>query len=233
MKLLVLGGTAEARQVAEATGAVLSLAGATRKPLAMPHRVGGFGGVAGLVGYLQAEGFTAIIDATHPFAAQMSRHAYEASAQCGLPLLRLARPPWPEQPAWQMVESLSAAAAALPSHARAFLTVGSQSLAPFLPRDDVWFLSRSIEPAAQSPVNGTAILQRPPFSLQTELALMAAHNITHLVSKNAGGEATAAKLTAADALGLQVIMVKRPRLPAVLTVETVAQAVKWVENIGE
>ncbi len=233
MKLLVLGGTAEARQVAEATGAVLSLKGATRNPLATPHRVGGFGGISGLVGYLQAEGFTAIIDATHPFAAQMSQHAYEASAQCGLPLLRLARPPWPEQPAWQMVESLTAAAAALPSGARAFLTVGSQSLGPFLSRDDVWCLSRSIEPAAQAPTHGTTILQRPPFSLQAELALMTTHNITHLVSKNAGGKATAAKLTAAATLGVQVIMVKTPRLPAVLTVETVAEAVKWVENSGD
>ncbi len=233
MKLLVLGGTAEARQLAEATGAVLSLAGATRKPLTMPHRTGGFGGVAGLVDYLRAEGFTAIIDATHPFAAQMSHHAYQASAQCGLPLLRLARPPWPEQPAWQMVDSLAAAAAALPSGARVFLTVGSRSIPPFLARDDVWFLSRSIEPAAQTPANGTVILQRPPFSLQAELALMAAHKITHLVSKNAGGKATAAKLTAAEALGVQVIMVKTPRLPAVLTVETVAEAVKWVENPGE
>lgn len=233
MKLLVLGGTAEARQLAQATGVVLSLAGTTRKPLTTPHRVGGFGGVSGLVSYLRAEGFTAIIDATHPFAAQISRHAYEASAQCGLPLLRLARPPWPVQPAWRMVESLSAAAAALPSGARAFLTVGSQSLGPFLPRDDVWFLSRSIEPAAQTPTHGTAILQRPPFAPHAELALMTTHNITHLVSKNAGGKATAAKLTAAAALGVQVIMVKTPRLPAVLTVETVAEAVKWVENLGE
>jgi len=233
LKLLVLGGTAEARQVAEATGAVLSLKGATQKPLTTPHRVGGFGGVSGLVSYLQAEGFTAIIDATHPFAAQMSRHAHVASAQCGLPLLRLARPPWPEQPAWQMVKNLSAAAAALPQGARAFLTVGSQSLGPFLLRDDVWFLSRSIEPAAARPSHGTAILQRPPFSLQAELALMTTHNITHLVSKNAGGKATSAKHTAAAALGVQVIMVKTPRLPAALTVETVAEAVKWVENLGE
>ncbi len=233
MKTLILGGTAEARQLGQALGpsATLSLAGVTRKPVLTPHRVGGFGGVQGLAAYLQAEGFHAVVDATHPFAEQMSQNAFDACMLCGLPLLRLARPPWPEAPKWQVVANLSAAADALPEGARVFLSVGRQSLAPFLGRAGIWCLTRSIEPPLHAPF-GVVILQRPPFSLANELDLMVTHRITHLVSKNAGGTATEAKLAAAKELGVQVIMVKRPRLPAVLTVETVAQAVKWVENLG-
>ena len=234
MKALILGGTAEARQLAQALGpsAMLSLAGVTQRPVLTSHRAGGFGGVQGLAAYLQAEGFQAVVDATHPFAAQMSQNAFDACTQCGLPLLRLARPVWPEAPTWQVVASLSAAAEALPEGARVFLSVGRQSLAPFLGRAGIWCLARSIEPPLHAPF-GVVILQRPPFSLANELELMTKHRITHLVSKNAGGKATEAKLAAAKELGVQVIMVKRPRLPAVLTVETVAQAVKWVENLGE
>jgi len=235
LKVLVLGGTAEARQLVDALGAAatLSLAGVTRTPLSMPHRVGGFGGVEGLAAFVRKEGFGGIIDATHPFAAQMSRNAFEAARALGMPLLRLERPAWPSVLAWREVEDLAAAASALPIGARVFLTVGSLSLGAFTARDDIWCLTRSIEPPVQLPPNGEVVLQRPPFSLQNELDLMARYKITHLVSKNAGGAATRAKLGAAAQSGVQVIMVKRPRLPTVLTVETVAEAVKWVENLGE
>jgi len=235
LKILVLGGTAEARQLVAALGdaATLSLAGLTRTPLSMPHRVGGFGGAGGLAAFLQREGFEGIIDATHPFAARMSRNAFEAAAALGMPLLRLERPAWPKEPAWLEVDDLVAAAKALPAGARVFLTVGSLSLGAFVARDDIWCLSRSIEAPAHPPANGEVLLQRPPFTMQNELAIMSRHKITHMVSKNAGGAATRAKLEAALQSGVQVIMVKRPRLPAVLTVETVAEAVKWVENLGE
>ncbi len=235
MKVLVLGGTAEARQLVEALGdvATLSLAGVTRKPLSGPHRVGGFGGAEGLAAFLRREGFDGIIDATHPFAAQMSRNAFDAATALGVPLLRLERPAWLKAPAWREVEDLAAAAKALPAGARVFLTVGSLSLDTFAARGGIWCLTRSIEPPTQPPPHGEVVLQRPPFSVQNELELMVRHKITHLVSKNAGGEATRAKLEAAAQSGVQVIMVKRPRLPEVLTVETVVEAVKWVENLGE
>lgn len=149
-----------------------------------------------------------------------------------MPLLRLERPAWPYEPEWLEAKSLSGAAKAIPAGARVFLSVGRQSLGAFGGRGDVWSLTRSIEPPLQAPF-GEVISQRPPFSLQNELDLMVTHNITHLVSKNAGGEATRAKLDAANQLGVKVIMVKRPRLPEVLTVETAAEAVKWVKNLGE
>ncbi len=233
MTVLVLGGTAEARDLCASLGAraVLSLAGATKAPLAHPHRVGGFGGSAGLAAYLRGAGIGAVIDATHPFAARMSAHAFAATKALDMPLLRLERPPWPRRPEWQEVADLGAAAMAIPAAARVFLSVGSRSLGPFLGRGDMWCLTRSIEPPANRPPHGEVVLQRPPFALEGELALMRRHKISHLVSKNAGGAATSAKLEAAAALGVQVIMVNRPRLPAVLTVETVAQAVKWVENL--
>ena len=234
MKTLVLGGTAEARHLSEVLGhtAVLSLAGMTRTPLSTPHRVGGFGGVEGLKAYIQQEDIQCIIDATHPFAAQMSRNAFKAQQALGVPLLRLERPPWVPAPTWLMVNDLLQAAAAIPLGARAFLSVGSQSLSAFLGREDMWYLTRSIEPPSQAPRHGICLLQRPPFLLADEKALMKTHQITHLVSKNAGGAATQAKLEAAASLGVNVIMVKRPRLPAVLTVETVAEAVKWVGKLG-
>ncbi len=232
MTLLILGGTLEARRLAEALGdrAVLSLAGSTKAPVLTPHRCGGFGGAEGLAQYMQRENITALIDATHPFAAGISHNAVRAAARTGLPLLRLSRPAWPLDPAWQMVDNLVLAAEALPTGARVLLTVGSRSLQPFIPRADVWFLTRSIEPAAQNPPQGLSLLQRPPFSLADEISLMQDHKISHLVSKNSGGRATGAKLEAAKALNIRVIMVNRPQLPAALEVATVAQALNWVES---
>ena len=235
MTILILGGTAEARALSAelGVGAVLSLAGVTKKPLANPHRTGGFGGVEGLAGYLQAKNIQGVIDATHPFAAQMSQNAYDATIRLKLPLLRLERVPWPRAPEWKNVASLQDAATAIPTKARVFLSIGSQSINPFIAREDIWCLTRSIEPPESLPPHGEAVLQRPPFTLESELTLMRRHKISHLVSKNAGGAATFAKLKAAATLGIQVIMVKRPPLPEVLTVETVPEAVKWVENLGD
>ncbi len=233
MKVLILGGTAGGRALARALGAeaVLSLAGVTAAPLSAPDRVGGFGGAAGLADYLEMENFDALIDATHPFAAQISHNAAKAARATGLPLLRLQRPPWPIEPGWTEAPDLDAAAAMLPAGARVFLSVGSRSLGPFLARGDLWFLTRSIVAPGALPPQGKLILARPPFAVADEMRLMRAHRISHLVSKNAGGGATRAKLEAARALGVGTIMVKRPRLPGVLTVASVDEAVKWVKTI--
>lgn len=233
MKALILGGTAEATALAKELGqsATLSLAGATKKPATTPHRTGGFGGIEGLARYLAAENIDALIDATHPFASQMSRNAAEAAALAGVPLLRFIRPAWAKAPDWEMVDDLSAAALVLPQSARVFLSVGSRSVEPFLGRGDVWFLTRSIEPPPALPAHGELLLQRPPFALADEGALLKAHRITHLVSKNSGGAATHAKLEACQQLGVKVLMVERPQLPAVLEVVSVADALTWVSKI--
>ncbi|MCF6273788.1 MAG: cobalt-precorrin-6A reductase [Rhodobacteraceae bacterium] len=231
MNALILGGTTEARQLAKALGAhgILSLAGTTKNPLGTPARTGGFGGASGLSHYLHAHGISTLIDASHPFAEKISQNAALAAARTGVPFLRLSRPPWPDRNGWQKVSDLPAAAAALPADARVFLSVGSRSLTPFFGRSDIWFLTRSIE-APPRTLHGKTILQRPPFSLAGERALLEAHHITHLVSKNSGGSATRAKLDAARLLGIPVIMVNRPQLPAVFEVATVAEALNWVEN---
>jgi len=159
----------------------------------------------------------------------MSENAVKATTETGLPLLRLVRPEWPREPNWQTMPDL--AAACLPAGARVFLSVGSRSMAAFLPRDDLWFLSRSIEPPLRFPQHGIILRARPPFTFASEMALMRAHGITHLVSKNAGGSGTRAKLDAAAALGIKVVMVNRPRLLAAREVASAAEAVKWWAKI--
>ena len=228
MTTLILGGTSEATALAKVMDheAVLSLAGVTATRPKTPHRIGGFGGTSGLTHYIYTHKISAVIDATHPFAAQMSHHAANATTASGVPLLRVVRPEWPVEPEWWLVPSLKRAAEIIPPNARVFLTVGSRSLSAFLPRDDLWCLSRSIEPPMAWP-KGELRLQRPPFVQNEECALMKANRISHLVCKNAGGTTTRAKLEAAKALGVQVIMIQRPVLPAAPEVDTVEQALKW------
>lgn len=217
MRVLLLGGTGEARALAaqladQNINATLSLAGLTAAtPSRLPQRSGGFGGVAGLVAYVRAQSITHIIDATHPFAAQMSHHAAAASAQTGAKLLRLIRPAWALRSHWLVVDDLDTAAASLPNGARVFLTVGSQSLAAFAGRD-IWCLTRSINPPGTA-LPGATIRARPPFSYDNELALMRDNSISQLVTKNAGGTQVEAKLAAADALGIKVVIINRPMLP--------------------
>ncbi len=235
--ILILGGTAEAHALAASLDIpfTLSLAGATRRPTprAYPVRTGGFGGADGLADYLRANAVTALIDATHPFAARISHNAARAAEATQTPLLRLERPAWEPRPNWQNVPTIEAAARALPPDARAFLTVGSQHLAPFAARSDIWCLTRAIEPPA-TPPQGELLLQRPPFTLAGETALMRQHAITHLVSKNAGGAQTQAKLDAAEALGLPVLMVTRPDLPLAETATTLKDARQWIrQNAGK
>jgi precorrin-6A/cobalt-precorrin-6A reductase len=223
--VLILGGTGEARRLAaELLGAGLepltSLAGVTSAP-ALPEgatRSGGFGGAEGLATFLQAERFAAVVDASHPFAARISRHAAIAADTAAVPLLRLERKPWLAQAGdlWIPVRDTAAAAAALPSGARALVTIGRKEIAAYFDRADVSGLARMIEaPACVVPENWILLLQRPPFSVDAEAKLIASHSVSHLVTKNAGGHETEAKLTAARQAGIPVIMVERPLKPDV------------------
>lgn len=215
--------------------AVFSYAGRTDNPLPqpLPVRVGGFGGVAGMVEYLRAERISHVIDATHPFAAAMSRNAVAACTETGVRLLAIERPPWQSVAGdtWVHANDMSAAAPALPDGPkRVFLAIGRTQLDVFATAPQHHYLLRFIDAAdTQLPFpNASAVIARGPFSLEGELEVMQAHNIEWLVTKNAGGEAARAKLDAARELGLPVIMVDRPRLPARQTVETAAEAMEWL-----
>ena len=238
--ILILGGTGDAHQVALAMQAeniefIVSLAGVTKRPVERPYQVrtGGFGGIEGLTTYIENNTVTGIIDATHPFAENISKSAAKAAHQTGLPLVRYLRPEWDisKISGCQSVQNLDEAARALPSGARAFLTVGGNSLAPFVPRSDVWFLFRGVEPMDKLFTRGKALVQRPPFTLESEISLMKAHAITYLVTKNAGGAQTRAKIDAAIELGIPVIMVERPVLTVVETTSTVLGILRWAQQI--
>jgi precorrin-6A/cobalt-precorrin-6A reductase len=242
-RLLILGGTTEAAALARALAdrpgieCISSLAGRTREPAALPGstRVGGFGGAAGLVEYLRADRIAGLIDATHPFAAQISTHAVAAARATEVPLLRLERAPWRRLPGdrWVEVGSLAEAAVAAPKYGRrAFLTVGATELQPFAGLATMRFLVRLIDrPKAPLPLaDSKIVLDRGPFSLDGEEKLLRQHAIELVIAKNSGGGATYAKIAAARTLGLPVIMVRRPAKPAVdHQAETVAAAEVWVE----
>ncbi|HWC26532.1 MAG TPA: cobalt-precorrin-6A reductase [Solirubrobacteraceae bacterium] len=243
--VLVLGGTGEARALAAALDAapgvrvVSTLAGRIERPRlpAGEVRVGGFGGPAGLAAYIGEQRVAAVVDATHPFAERMSRSAFEACSQTGTPLLRLERPPFHRDPAidWREVASLEAAAALLPQAGRrVFLTTGRQGLAAFAPVAGAFFLIRCVDapdPAAL-PRDRTVLLDRGPFTLDGELALIDAHALDVLVTKDSGGETTQAKLAAARARGLPVIVVARPPRPGGQTAQTVEHALAWLAEGG-
>ncbi|MFC0543610.1 cobalt-precorrin-6A reductase [Kutzneria chonburiensis] len=232
--VLVLGGTTEARRLAEALApvaelrVVTSLAGRVSRPHLPPGevRIGGFDGVPGLLTWLRDEHVAAVVDATHPFAARITASAATATAELGLPFLVLRRPGWRavDGDDWRWVDSVAEAAELLPSvGTRALLTVGRQELAPFVHISDVWLLARSIE---QPNVPVRAMLARGPFTVESELDLLRAHDIDVLVTKDSGGDD--AKLVAARRLGIPVVIVRRPLSPAVTVVSTVDQAANWV-----
>jgi len=234
MKILILGGTAEARQlagllVARGHDVTTALAGRTPEP-ARPEgalRIGGFGGPAGLAAYLAAEGFTQVVDATHPYAARISANAVAAAAETCIDLLRLVRPAWTAAPdeAWQTAQDAMAAARLLPEGARVLLTTGHADLETYLARSDCRFFVRVIAPPAGTlPGHAELIVTRPPYGLAAEKDLLARHGITHLVSKNSGGGQVAAKLTAAAELGISVIMLARPVYEPAREVASVAAA---------
>lgn len=238
-RILLLGGTTEAgamaRVLAEAgVDAVYSYAGRTSNPLGqpLPVRVGGFGGVAGLVDYLRQNGISHVVDATHPFAAGISRNAIAASRQAGLPLIALERAPWRRQPGddWLDVADYAAAAAALPADGSGvFLAIGRQNLTPFVGRAHRWLL-RFAEVASHPLPEATLIVSRGPYSVAGDAELMRRHDIRHVVAKNAGGAAAEAKLAAARALGLPVVMIGRPMLPARRVVALPAQVMGWLHD---
>ncbi|MGH3612789.1 MAG: cobalt-precorrin-6A reductase [Pseudonocardia sp.] len=239
-RVLVLGGTAEARHLAATLvdepglHAVSSLAGQVRAPALPPGevRVGGFGGAEALAEWLREHDVAAVVDATHPFATRMTAHAVTATATTGVPLLVLRRPGWTAEPGddWTSVGSLSAAAALLPGMGeRIFLTTGRTGLAAFAELD-LWFLVRSVDPPEPpAPRRMRVLLDRGPFTVDGERALLREHRIDVLVTKDSGGPMTAAKLFAARQEGVPVIVQARPPVPAgVCSVETVDDAVTWV-----
>jgi precorrin-6A/cobalt-precorrin-6A reductase len=238
-RILILGGTGEARELAAqltAAGAdvLSSLAGRVSQPRLPegPVRVGGFGGADGLAAFLRAEHITRLVDATHPFAATITASAARAAADVGLPRLVLRRPAWETDPSWTVVPDITAAAAAVqdwPGES-VFLTTGRRDLAAFAADDRHQFLVRTVDPP-QGPVppRMTLLLDRGPYTVEGESALIWEHRTGLLVTKNSGGPMTAAKLTAARDLGVAVVMVQRPPLPpGSAAVPTVAAVLRWL-----
>ena len=218
---------------------VFSYAGRTEAPVSqpLPLRIGGFGGVAGLVDYLRQAQITHVIDATHPFAAQMSLNAYQACAQTGLPLIALERQPWAPGSGddWQMVSSMAEAANALTATpSRVFLAIGRLQLEVFAARPEHHYLLRLVDPPRDLPFKADVVISRGPFAYEDDLALLRDHGIQIVVSKNAGGTGARAKLEAARVLGIQVILIDRPALPPRQSVETPAEVMTWLHaDLGE
>ncbi len=245
MKLLILGGTKDAVDLAEGAAGlpgvqvIYSLAGVTQNPN-LPNcgvRQGGFGGAAGLQDYLNAETFDAVIDATHPYAAQIARNASEACAAVNLPRLKFLRPPWTSQigEKWEAVADIPAAVAALAGEEkRVFLTIGVKELATFEQAAGVPFLVRYIHPPKDggSLTNAEVIVDRGPYTVDGERELMAKHDVGVLVSKNSGGDGASAKLIAARELGVRVIMVDRPALPAGEVIGRQSDALTWIRELN-
>lgn len=229
-RILILGGTGEARRlarvlVADGHEVTSALAGRTQAPIRPEGalRIGGFGGAEGLADWIADHGITLLIDATHPFAARISANAVEAAKRSGVRLIRLERPAWtrPDGGKWIKVTNMEDAAAALPSGARALLTIGRQEVAAFFGRGDCRFVTRVIEAPETAPEEWTVIAERGPFTVEGEMALLQRHGITHVVSKNAGGDQARAKIDAAAALGVPVVMIGRPALPEAETADSV------------
>ena len=240
-RILILGGTAEAAELAarlagdDRLETVTSLAGLTRLPGAVAGRMrrGGFGGPDGLAAFLKEERYDALVDATHPFAARIAESAAEAAAIAGIARVKLVRPGFERSAAdrFVLVPDMAAAAAAIPSGARVFLAAGRREIAAFADRKDVWCLVRMIEPptAGERLPPGEVILGRPPSDAEEEVALLTKHRIGWIVSKDSGGQA-AAKILAARKLALPVVLVERPLSPPGNSVENVDDVVAWIER---
>jgi len=240
--ILILGGTTEARELAAVLTArpgvrvTTSLAGRVTRPGAVAGevRIGGFGGVTGLADWMRQEHVDALIDATHPFARAITAHAAQAAAATGAPSVVLRRPGWRPGPGdrWHPVDSLQEAAELLPSLGRrVFLTTGRMGLAAFAHLTELHFVVRSVElPEPPMPPHTEVLLARGPFTPADESALLHDHCIDVLVTKDSGGAATSAKLTAARELALPVVVVRRPPLPdGVTSVPDVAGVQRWLD----
>jgi precorrin-6A/cobalt-precorrin-6A reductase len=240
LRVLILGGTTDANQLAAAIAGdprldpILSYAGRTENPKRPPiaWRVGGFGGVDGLIDYLRTDKIARVVDATHPFAAQMSAHAVAACAAAAVPLLALERPPWQRTPGdrWIEADDFAAAAQALGSAPRrVFLGIGRTQLAPFANHPQHFYLVRLVDsPRAPLPLDAEVVVARGPFDLAGDRAMLTDHRIDIVVARDAGGDSASAKIDAARELGLPVVMVRRPFIPAREKVETVAEVLRWL-----
>jgi precorrin-6A/cobalt-precorrin-6A reductase len=240
MRALILGGTSGAHLLADAVAreglqAIYSYAGRTRAlaEQQLPTRVGGFGGASGLADYIRKEGITHVVDATHPFAAGMSRNAVEACAATGTPLMALERAPWPKASGdnWIEVPDVASAVAALPGQrARVFLAIGRQHIAAFGARPQHAYTLRFVDPPDE-PLpfpDGDVIVARGPFAFAGELELMRSRGIEWIVARNSGGTGGRAKIDAARELGLPVIMIGRPALPDRPRAESLAEVMLWL-----
>lgn len=236
--ILLLAGTFEARELARRLKEALpdariiaSFAGAVSSlpDLGVETRIGGFGGIEGLAAFLETHSTDLVIDATHPFAAQMSTNAVRACCMTETPLIRLERPPWREEDGdrWTRFAGLEAAAAALPAGARAFLAVGRKDIGCFTHRTDIFALARMIErPVSPLPAHWRLHLDRPSTRIEEETALLEHHGIDHVVAKNSGGTRSRAKLAAARGLGVPVLMIERPELPPAPTGTTIDEILR-------
>jgi len=242
-RILILGGTTQARRLAERLGeradmaVTVSLAGRTTAPAAQgaPVRIGGFGGAEGLAQYLSTERVDALIDATHPYAAIISANAAAAAAATRVPLLALRRPPWAPLPGDRWIEVADAAAAVEAlgeAPRRVFVTLGKTEIGTFAQAPQHYYLVRSVEPV-DPPLavpHASYVTGRGPFTESDDQALLVAYAIDVVVAKNSGGSATYGKIAAARMLSLPVILLRRPLLPEVATVETVADVVTWLDH---
>lgn len=200
-------------------------------------RIGGFGGVSGLKAFLKEAGITHVLDATHPFASQMSLNAVQACTALGIPLIALAREPWAPQPGdtWCRVANIPEAVAALDRPAaQVLLAIGRVHLEAFAPNSQHHYVLRLVDPP-EHPLpfpNATILVDRGPFSVEGDRALMEAHRIELIVSKNAGGTGAIAKIQAARDLGLPIIMIDRPTMPIRSEVGSVEEAIDWLQRQG-
>jgi precorrin-6A/cobalt-precorrin-6A reductase len=242
MTLLLLAGTGEAQRIARGLAergipAVASLAGATRvpAPTGLPTRIGGFGGEAGFRDYLREAGITAVLDATHPFAIRITERTVRLCAEAGIPYCQVLRPAWVPEPGdnWVMLDREEEAAQHIAPGATVFLATGRQTLERFANLSSCRLICRQIDPP-EGPFpfpNGEFRVGRPPFSVEDEVKLFDALGVDWLIAKNAGGEVPRTKLVAARQLGIRVAMINRPAQPAATRVETVEQALAWVEAL--
>ncbi len=243
-RILILGGTTQARQLATCLAdradftVTLSLAGRTAAPAPhpVPVRVGGFGGPQGLADYLAEQDIDVLVDATHPYAAVMARNAARAADAANTPLLALRRPPWTAATGdrWTEVDDMAGAIRALGTPARrAFLALGRNEIEPFAGAPQHHYLVRSVDPVEPrlAVPHAVYVTGRGPFAEADEAALLAQHRIEIIVCKNSGGSATYGKIAAARARDIPVIMLRRPDLPDVTSVETVAAAMHWLDHV--
>ncbi|MDJ0629147.1 MAG: cobalt-precorrin-6A reductase [Rhodobacter sp.] len=243
MRLLLLAGTGEARQIAQAlrheprVAGVASLAGQTRMPvsLGLPTRIGGFGGRAAFVEYLQREKIDAVLDATHPFAEKISHRTAAVCSALKVPYLYFLRPPWlpGDGDNWTFLNAEAEAAKHIAAGSVVFLATGPQNLDKFANLEDCRIYCRRIDPPREAfPLpGGDWIVGRPPFSVEEEMELFHELRVDWLVVKNSGGWASRSKLDAARDLGLRVAMIRRPPQPEGPKVSTVSDALAWVRSL--